>query len=166
MNKRTNKFKSGHTQNTTVPPLRRILAVSGHIFRYSNQCAARATSPEHNSVNRTETKSHRTILTQSKQKRASKLHIHQSGIEVFSQMGIFCCRTHSCSNRLSRIGAYQNGQRFKWIKCVRAGSIIRIYGYSERIQKVNVRIPECIRASLSVPPHHSTLLYVSSFLPR
>ena len=56
---------------------------------YLYLCAARATSLEHNSVNRTEIKSHKTILTRSKQKRASKLHIHQSGIEVFSQIEIF-----------------------------------------------------------------------------
>ena len=32
MSEQADKFKSGHTQNTAVPPLRRILAVSGYIF--------------------------------------------------------------------------------------------------------------------------------------
>ena len=31
MSEQADKFKSGHTQNIEVPPLRRILAVSGHI---------------------------------------------------------------------------------------------------------------------------------------
>ena len=84
----------------------------------------------------------------------------------FPRWGFFCYRTCSCNDRLSTIDAYQNSQRFKWIKCVRAGSIIRIYGHPERIHKVNVRIPECIRTSMPVPPHRSTLLCVSSFPPR
>ena len=32
MSEQADKFKSGHTQNIEVPLLRRILAVSGHIF--------------------------------------------------------------------------------------------------------------------------------------